>query len=86
MFIISKTIKGNEYMYSKRYTILCKNEALANKLANFLNLNNDTSIGDFKLKDNEIWHTYQIDEWDTPPKYKLKTTRNRISISLYEEV
>ena len=80
MFIISKTIKGKEYLYSKKHTILCKNEKQANKLANFLNLNNDTSINDFKLKDNEIWHTYQIDEWDTPPIYKLKTTKNKISI------
>lgn len=80
MFIISKTIKGQEYLYSNKYSILCKNKDEALKLASFLNKNNNTSIGDFKLKDNEIWHTYEIDKYDTMPRYKLITTKNKISI------
>ena len=80
MFIISKTVKENEFLYSNKYSILCKNESQANTLANFMNKNNDTSIGDFRLKENEIWCVYQIDKYDIQPRYKLKTTKNRISI------
>lgn len=80
MFIVSKTVKGKEFLYSSKYSILCKSESQANALADFMNKNNDTSIGDFRLKENEIWHVYHIDKYDTPPRYKLKTTKNRISI------
>ena len=80
MFIISKTIKGKEYSYSSRHTILCNNEKQARMLADFMNKHNDTVIGDFKLKDNETWYTYEIDEYDTPPKYKLSCVRGKIAI------
>lgn len=80
MFIISKTIKGKEYLYSKKYSILCKNEKQAQLLAQFMNDNNDTTIDTFKLKENEKWHVYEIDKYDDMPTYKLKTTKGKISI------
>ena len=80
MFIISKTIKGQEYLYSNKHSILCKNEKQAQQLADFLNKNNNDTIGDFKLKDNELYHVYKIDNYDTQPRYKLKSTKNKITI------
>lgn len=80
MFIISKTIRGKEFLYSKRHSILCKNEKQAKELRDFLNSHNDTSLGDFKLKENEIYHVYEIDKYDTIPMYRLKSTKNKISI------
>ena len=80
MYIISKALKGKEFLYSTKYTILCKNETQANKLAKFLNEHNDTALDIFKLKDDEIWHTYEIDEYDTPPRYTLKQTNGKIAI------
>lgn len=80
MFIISKTIKGKEFVYSKNYTILCKNEKQARILAKHLNEHNESSIGYFKLKENEIWYVYEIDKYDTTPRYKLKNTKGRVSI------
>ena len=80
MFIISKTIKGKEFLYSKRHSILCKNEKQAKELSDFLNSHNDTTLGNFKLKENEIYHVYEIDEYDTIPMYRLKSTKNKISI------
>lgn len=80
MFIISKTIKGQEYVYSNKYSVLCSTKKQAVTLAEFMNKNNDTALGDFKLKDNELWHVYQIDKYDTPARYRLKCTKNKISI------
>lgn len=80
MFIISKTIKGKEFVYSKKYTILCKSADQAKQLAKYLNEHNESSIGDFKLKENEIWYVYKIDKYDTVPRYKLKNTKGRVSI------
>ena len=80
MYIISKTVKGQEYLYSNKYSILCKSEKQANQLAKHLNEHNDNTTGDFKLKDNEIWHVYKIDKYDTPPKYRLSSTNGKISI------
>ena len=80
MFIISKTIKGKEYSYSSRHTILCKSEKQARMLADFMNSHNDTAIGDFKLKDSETWYCYEIDEYDNEPRYELVATKNKISI------
>lgn len=80
MFIVSKTLKGKEYLYSNKYSILCDNEKQANLLANHLNKNNDSTINDFKLNNNEIWHTYRITKYDNEPRYKLKNTKNSIII------
>ena len=83
MFIISKTIIGKEYIYSTKFSILCKDKKQADKLATFLNKNNDNSIGDFKLKENEKWYTYEIDNYDIPPRYVLSTTRGKITLKEY---
>ena len=80
MFIISKTIKGKEFVYSRNYTILCNSVDQAKQLAKHLNEHNDSTVGDFKLKENEIWYVYEIDKYDTAPRYKLKNTKGRISI------
>lgn len=80
MFIVAKTIKEKEFVYDNNYSIKCKNESQASKLAKHLNNNNDTAIGKFKLKDNEIWWVYEIDMYDSIPHYKLKTTKNKISL------
>lgn len=80
MYIISKTIKGKEYLYSNKHSILCKSEEQAIQLAKHLNEHNDSTTGDFKLKDNEIWHVYKIDKYDTQPRYKLSSTNGKISI------
>ena len=83
MYIISKTIKGKEFVYSTRYSILCSSKKQAEKLAEHLNTHNEDTQGDFKLKDNEIWYVYEIDKYDTPPHYKLSTTRGKIAIKEY---
>ena len=80
MIIISKTIKGKEFMYSNKYSILCNNQKQAQALAKFLNEHNDTTIDDFKLKDNELWYVYEIDNYDTIPRYKISQTKGKISI------
>ena len=59
MFIVAKTIKGKEFVYSINYSILCKNEKQARQLAEHLNNHNDTAIGKSKLKENEIWYVYE---------------------------
>ena len=84
MYIISKTIKGKEFVYSNRYSILCKNEEQAKMLAEHLNNHNEETIGDFKLKDNEIWWVYEIDKYDTPPYYKVSSTKGKIAIKEYD--
>lgn len=83
MFIISKSIKGKEFLYSTKYSILCSSEKQAKQLAQHLNDNNETSRGDFKLKDNEVWYVHEIDKYDTPPHYKLCSTKGKISIKEY---
>ena len=83
MYIISKAIKGKEFIYSTKYSILCSNKKQAEKLAEHLNTHNEDTQGGFKLKDNEIWYVYEIDKYDTPPRYKLSTTRGKISIKEY---
>ena len=48
MFIISKTIKGKEFIYSNKYSILCNSQKQAQALAKFLNEHNDTALNDYK--------------------------------------
>ena len=80
MFIISKTIKGKEFVYSNKYSILCKNKEQAEKVAEFLNKNNENTTEYFKLKGNEIWWVYEIDKYDTPPRYKLTINKGKIKL------
>lgn len=80
MFIISKTIKGKEFMHSNYFSVLCKDESQAQKLAEHLNNNNETSIGQFRLQENEIWFVYEIDKYDNKPTFKLSVTKNKIVV------
>lgn len=80
MYIISKTIKGKEYIYSNKHSILCRSREEALKLSSFLNKNNNDTIGDFKLKEDEYYKLYEIDEYDPIPRYKLKSTKNKITL------
>lgn len=42
--------------------------------------NNRTSImGIFKLNEGEIWHFYEIGNWEVP-RYKLASVKGKISI------
>jgi len=79
MNIIAKAIKGKEFIYSNKHSILCTNEEQAIKLANFLNTH-EIINNDFKLNNNEVWHNYKIDIYDNQPSFKIKTTKNKISI------
>ena len=83
MFIVSKAIKNvlfSYLYYNGKFSILCKSEKQAEQLAKFLNERNDTANGDFKLKDNELWYVYEIDKYDTAPRYKISQTKGKISI------
>ena len=84
MFIISKSITGKEYLYSTKYSILCNSKKQALELASFLNKNNNDSLGEFKLKDDETWYVHQIDKYDTPPRYRIGTTKGKITIKQYD--
>lgn len=80
MFIISKAIKGKEFLYSNYFTILCKNESQAQKLAEHLNSHNESCTEKFRLKENEIWFVYEIDKYDNKPNFKLSVTKDKILI------
>lgn len=80
MFIIAKTLQGKEYCYNNSTSVLCKSEQQAQELAKFMNENNNNSYGIFKLNGGEIWHTYEIDKYDAPPRYKLAQTKNKITV------
>lgn len=81
LYITSKTIKNKEFIYSMKYSILCKNKDQADKLTDFLNKHDNTALGEFKLKNNEIWHTYEVGDFEKNYiPFKLKTTKNKITI------
>lgn len=83
MYIISKSIKGQEYLYSKRFMIECKDEKQSIRIAKHLNENNEKSIGDWKLKDNETWFSHFRDQYDgIEPQYKIVETKNSIKVRL----
>ena len=79
-YIVAKTLKGKEFVYSNNYSILCNSKKEAEILARHLNEHNDSAVDDFKLKDNEIWYTYKIDNYSSVPKYKLINTKGKISV------
>ena len=86
MFIIAKALKGKEFMYKKSSMILCKNKKQANELAKFMNEHNDTTKEGWKLQDNETWYTYEIDEYDSVPPYKIKSTKGKIAVVRNENI
>lgn len=78
-FCIAKSIKGKEFLYVKESVILCRSKKQAELIADFMNLNNNTSGGIFKLKDNQIWHIHK----DIEPCYKVSRvseTTGKISV------
>jgi len=83
MFIVAKTIKGKEFIYANESSIYCKNENQAKKLAEHLNKNNESAIGKWKLNENELWFVYEIDNYSAIPTYRLKNTKNKISITYF---
>ena len=80
MFIIAKAVKEHEFMYKKSSMILCNSKKQATQLADFMNSHNDTTRADWKLKENETWYVYEIDEYDSVPQYKIKNTKGNIVI------
>ena len=82
MFIIAKTTKGKEYLYDIQQAIACKSKNQAETMAKHLTENNATAIGEFKLNAGEIWFAYEIDKYSNQPRYKFKTTKEKISITL----
>lgn len=81
MFIVAKTIKGKEYMYSHKTSILCKSEKQANELSDYLNSHNVMLNELFKLNSNEIWFVYEIDNYTSTPAYILcGNLKNGISV------
>lgn len=81
LYITSKSIKGHEYAYSMSYSILCKNKEQADKLTKHLNEHNDTAVGKFKLKENEVWFTHEVGDFEKNYiPYKLVNTKNKITI------
>lgn len=80
MVIFAKTLKGKEFLYSSKTAVLCKNREQAQQVAEFLNSHNDGNQGDFKLKDGEVFHVYEIDKYDRQPLFRLKSTKNSIKI------
>ena len=80
MYIVAKTKKEHAFLYSSKYSILCKNQEQAKKLSNHLNENNNNNIGNWKLKDDEMYFVYEIDKYDRQPLYRLKSTKNKISL------
>lgn len=82
LYITSKSIKGKEFIYSMKYSILCKNKEQADKLTKHLNEHNDTAIGEFKLKNNEVWYTHEVGDYEKNYiPFKLKSTKNKITIT-----
>jgi hypothetical protein len=77
--MVAKTIKNHEYIYNKRFTILCKSKKQAEKLAENLIKNNETCLLDnWKLKENETWWVYECES--ESPLWKLKSTNGKISL------
>ena len=81
--IISKAVKGQEFLYSKSFMMLCKNKKEADLIAQHLNENNEFTMGMFKLKEGETWHTYEIDDYDSVPQYKISQTKRGLIVKRY---
>lgn len=74
MKVIAKSCKGKEFIYSAK-SARKVSERSAEKILNVLN-----SVG-WNLKDGEIWHIYDVDEYDNAFWYAERqafTIRNGI--------
>lgn len=79
MYIVAKTTKNKEFIYNNRTSIKCASLKVAQLLADHLNKYNEQSLGIFKLKEGEVWHFYEVGNWETP-RYKLARIKGKISI------
>lgn len=74
MKILAKAIKGQEFMYSIRSA----HKVSARSATVILDIVNKYR---FQLKDNEIWHIYDVDEYDTAydvAQFQSFTIRNGV--------
>ena len=62
MKIIAKTRTGSEYLYDPRTA-----HAVSNRSAEFIK--SVVNTVEYKLKENEIWHVYDIDKYDAAFDY-----------------
>ena len=79
MYIVAKTIKNKEFIYNNNTSIKCGSLKMAQVLADHLNKHNEKSLGIFKLNEREIWHFYEVENWEVP-RYKLAKTKGKISV------
>ena len=79
MYIVAKTIKNKEFIYNNSTSIKCGSLKMAQVLADHLNKHNAQSLGIFKLNEGEIWHFYEVGNWENP-RYKLAKIRGKISV------
>ena len=79
MYIVAKTIKNKEFIYNNSTSIKCASLKMAQVLADHLNKHNEQSVGTFKLNEGEIWHFYEIGNWENP-RYKLAKIKGKISV------
>ena len=79
MYIVAKTIKNKEFIYNNSTSIKCASLKMAQVLADHLNKHNEQSVGTFKLNEGEIWHFYEVGNWENP-RYKLAKIRGKISV------
>lgn len=77
MFCIAISEKGKEFFYKKSTVIKCNSNKQAITLCEHMNKNNDSSVGDFKAKPNEIWYVHK----DIEPLYRIKTTSGKITLT-----
>lgn len=78
-YSIAKSCIGREFLYNRNSVIYCGSKKRATEFADFLNSQNETTIGEFKLKDGEIWYVHQ----DIEPVYKISKRKNGISVKYY---
>lgn len=79
MFFISKSKKGSEFMYMKEFTIACNSKKQAEKLADYLNENDNTTIGIWKLEDDQTWYVHE--DGYIIPLWKLKRRNGKIVVT-----
>ena len=83
-YFIAITQKEKEFIYNVKNAIMCNDLKNAIKISNFLNNHNDSAINGFELKnENEYWYVYEYDGYTYIP-YKIKNTKNKISIVFNE--
>lgn len=78
-YSIAKSVKGREFLYDRNSVIYCGNKKRATEIADFLNSHDEFSLGEFKLKDGEIWYVHS----GIMPVYTLSRRKNKISVQYF---